>query len=187
MVKPHTSDIRMTYPYIRVRYGWHTSTYQWRTSTYEWDTDGMSAYEWHKDDIRVPTILGYLPKLKRGSGSSFWCTFSAFSHYVIRISFVCTLTMNLLLTAFWGGAAFVFPWMPISQIDPILKAFDITKINIVSLYEMDDFWGSGETPCQWNLSEFCFWMLLGENCSGLFLKGPKLDSSSKVWYWQPQH
>ena len=36
MVKPHTSDIRMTYEHIRVTYGWHTST-----------------YECHMDDIRV--------------------------------------------------------------------------------------------------------------------------------------
>ena len=36
LVKPHTSDIRMTYVYIQVPYGCHTST-----------------YEWHTDDIRV--------------------------------------------------------------------------------------------------------------------------------------
>ena len=38
MVKPQTSDIQVTYEYIRVTYGWHTST-----------------YEWHTDDIRVHT------------------------------------------------------------------------------------------------------------------------------------
>ena len=31
MVKPQTSDIRMTYDYIRVIYEWHTSTYNWHT------------------------------------------------------------------------------------------------------------------------------------------------------------
>ena len=56
MVKPHTSDIRMTDEYIRVTYGWHTSTYEWRTDdmrvTYRWH---MSTYEWHTDNIRVHT------------------------------------------------------------------------------------------------------------------------------------
>ena len=63
MVKPQTSNIRMTYDYIRVTYGWHTSTYEWHTSdirmtceyirvTYGWHT---STYEWHTDDIRVHT------------------------------------------------------------------------------------------------------------------------------------
>ena len=37
-IRVHTSDIEMTYEYIRVTYGWHTST-----------------HEWHTDDIRVPT------------------------------------------------------------------------------------------------------------------------------------
>ena len=81
MVKPHTSDIRMTYEYKRVTYGWDTSTYEWHTdeirvhtsdirmtytyirviygwhrSKYEshtvWHT---STCEWHMDDIRVHT------------------------------------------------------------------------------------------------------------------------------------
>ena len=38
MVKPHISDIRMTYEYIQVTYGWHTG-----------------AYGWHTDDIWVHT------------------------------------------------------------------------------------------------------------------------------------
>ena len=38
MVKPHKSDIPMTYEYIRVTYGWYTST-----------------CEWHMDDIQVHT------------------------------------------------------------------------------------------------------------------------------------
>ena len=82
MVKPHKSDIRMTYEYIRVTYGWHTSdirmtyeyirvTYRWHTSTYEWHTDDIRVhtsdirmtyeyirvtYEWHTNSIRVHTI-----------------------------------------------------------------------------------------------------------------------------------
>ena len=70
MVKPYTSDIRMTYKCIRVTYGWHRSTYEWHTDdiqvhtrdirmtyqyirvTYEWHT---STYEWHTDDMRVHT------------------------------------------------------------------------------------------------------------------------------------
>ena len=68
MVKPQTSDIWMTYEYIRVTYSWHTSTYEWHTSdiwvhtsdirmiyeykqaTYWWHT---STYEWPTDDTRV--------------------------------------------------------------------------------------------------------------------------------------
>ena len=70
MVKLHTSDIRMTYEYIRVTYGRHASAYEWHTDdirvhtsdirmtyeyirvTYGWHT---STYEWHTDDIRVHT------------------------------------------------------------------------------------------------------------------------------------
>ena len=45
----YASDIRMTYEYIRVTYGWHTSTYSFELFT----------------------------KIKKGSGISFWSTFSA--------------------------------------------------------------------------------------------------------------
>ena len=104
MVKPHTSDIRMTYEYIRATYGWHTSTYEWDTDnirehmsdirmtyeyiqvtyehirmpyeylrvTYRWHT---STYEWHTDDIRIHTVLGYLPKLKKGLELTFGAHF----------------------------------------------------------------------------------------------------------------
>ena len=68
MLKPQTSDKRMTYEHIRVRYGWHMSTYEWHTDdkwvhtsdirmtheyirmTYRWHT---STYEGHANDIRV--------------------------------------------------------------------------------------------------------------------------------------
>ena len=70
MVKPHTSDIRMTFEYIRVTYGWHTRTNEWwwHTRTYEWHTndtwvhtsDMRMTYEyirvtygWHTNDIRM--------------------------------------------------------------------------------------------------------------------------------------
>ena len=75
MVKPHTSDIRMTYEHIRVTYGWIRVTYGWHTSTYEWYMDDIrvhmndismtyeymrvtyewhtSIYEWHTSDIRI--------------------------------------------------------------------------------------------------------------------------------------
>ena len=70
MVKPHASDIRMTYEYKRVTYWWDTSTYEWHTDdirvhasdirmtyeyirvTYGWHT---STNEWHTDEIRVHT------------------------------------------------------------------------------------------------------------------------------------
>ena len=63
MVKPHTSDIRMTYEYIRVTCRWHASIYEWHTKeirvhtsdiqvtykyirvAYRWHT---TAHEWHK-------------------------------------------------------------------------------------------------------------------------------------------
>ena len=43
MVKPHTSDIRMTYEYIQVIYGWYTSTYEWHQN--------VMTYEWHSSEI----------------------------------------------------------------------------------------------------------------------------------------
>ena len=56
MVKPHTSDIRMTYGYIRVTYGWYTSTYQLHRDDIRVHTSGIwMTYEWHTDDIRVNT------------------------------------------------------------------------------------------------------------------------------------
>ena len=61
MVKPHTSDIQMTYEFIRVIHGWHTSAYKWYTDDtqvhtcdiqmkYGWHT---STYEWHTNDIQM--------------------------------------------------------------------------------------------------------------------------------------
>ena len=77
-----TSGIRMTYEYIRVTYEYIRVTYGWHTSTYEWHEDGMSKYEWHTDDIRiytddirVHTVLGYLPKSKRGLELAFGAHF----------------------------------------------------------------------------------------------------------------
>ena len=54
MVKPQTSDIRMTYEYIRVTYGWHTSTYEWHTGHIRVHTSNIRL---HKSDIR--TICGH--------------------------------------------------------------------------------------------------------------------------------
>ena len=65
-VKPHMSDIRMTYKCIRGTYGWHTSTYERHTDdieslrvTYGWHrvhtSDIRMTYEWHTNDIRVQT------------------------------------------------------------------------------------------------------------------------------------
>ena len=44
----HTSDIRMTYEYIRVTYGWHTGTYEWHTDDIQiHTTDILMKYKWH--------------------------------------------------------------------------------------------------------------------------------------------
>ena len=73
-MRVHTSNIRISYEYIRVTYGWHTSTYEcigvtygWHTGTYEWNTDGIRVhtsdiwmtygyirltYEWHMSSYR---------------------------------------------------------------------------------------------------------------------------------------
>ena len=59
MVKPHTSDMRVTYEwytsdiwvtykYTRVTYEWHACTYEWHTSTYVSNTDDMRL---HASDI----------------------------------------------------------------------------------------------------------------------------------------
>ena len=70
VAKLHTSDVQMTYEYIRVTYGWRMSIYEWHTDdkqvhtsdipmtnknirvTYGWNT---SACEWHTDDIQGHT------------------------------------------------------------------------------------------------------------------------------------
>ena len=91
MVKPQTSDIRMTYGYIWVTNGWHTDDIRVHTD------DIRMTYEWHTDDMwlerkliltltflklfdnslskylickRIPwdaiICVGYLPKSERG-------------------------------------------------------------------------------------------------------------------------
>ena len=71
MVKPHTSDIRMTYEsstcelhadvtykYIRVTYRWHTSTYEWHTDDiWVHTSDIRMTCEWHTDDMRFEIYL----------------------------------------------------------------------------------------------------------------------------------
>ena len=63
MVKPQTSDMRVTYKWHTSIYEWHTNdisvhtseirmTYEYIRLTYEWHT---SIYEWHTNDIRVHT------------------------------------------------------------------------------------------------------------------------------------
>ena len=85
-IRVHTSDIRMTYEYIRVTYGWHTSTY----------------------------CFGLFTKIKKGSGISFWCTFSVWvfhtnAPYLIlyqltkfqRHIFLQDIKRNVLLSSYW--------------------------------------------------------------------------------------
>ena len=50
MVQPQTSDMRMTYEYIRVTYGWHTSTYEWHTGDIRVHESGLRIKNEH---IRV--------------------------------------------------------------------------------------------------------------------------------------
>ena len=67
-IRVHTSDIGMTYKYLRVTYGWHMSTYEWHTDDIrEHTSDTWMTYEyiqvtygrhtstcaWHKESIRV--------------------------------------------------------------------------------------------------------------------------------------
>ena len=108
MVKPHTSDIRMTYDYIRVTYGWHTSIYEWHTNdirvhtsairmTCEWHTDGMRFERKVKLSFFLKLFDNSLSKylicekipcmqwllwLRMGSGISFWCTFSVWFFHI---------------------------------------------------------------------------------------------------------
>ena len=91
MVNPHTSDIRMTYEYIRVTYGWHTSTYKRHTDDIQGHTSDIRMTWVHPSDIRmtyeyIRVTYGWhtstycfelCTKIKKGSGISFWCTFSA--------------------------------------------------------------------------------------------------------------
>ena len=94
-IRGHTSDIWMIYKYIRVTYGWHTSTYKWHKD------DMRVTYGWHavrkknkvkiflktfwyfsfkisdlwKNSLHSMTVLGYLPKLKRGLELTFGAHF----------------------------------------------------------------------------------------------------------------
>ena len=55
-IRTHTSDMWITYEYIRVTYGWHTSTYDWHTDDIQVNTsDIRMTYEWHTDEIQLHT------------------------------------------------------------------------------------------------------------------------------------
>ena len=91
MIKPNTSGIRITYEYIWVTYGWDTNTYQWHTDDIRVQRSGIRMAWVHTSDIRmtyeyIPVTYGWhtstkcfglFTKIKKGSGISFWCTFSA--------------------------------------------------------------------------------------------------------------
>ena len=90
-IRVHKSDIRMTYEYIRVTYGWHTSTYEWHTDDIQGHTSDIRMTWVHTSNIRMTYeyirvtygwhtstyCFGLCTKIKKGSGISFWCTFSA--------------------------------------------------------------------------------------------------------------
>ena len=50
-IRVHTNDIRMTYEYIRVAYGWHASTYKWRTD------DIQVTYGWQSCSTTIQSVL----------------------------------------------------------------------------------------------------------------------------------
>ena len=96
MVKPQTSDIRMTYEYIGVTYGWHTSTYEWHADVIRVQTNDMwferkikliflkcfdviffSNIWFIKEFSACDVYFGLFTKIKKRSGISLWCTFSA--------------------------------------------------------------------------------------------------------------
>ena len=117
MVKPHTSDIRMTYEYIRAKYGWHTSTYEWHTDNIrEHMSDIRMTYEYIQvtyEHIRMPYeyirvaygwhtntyCFGLFTKIKKGSGISFWCTFSTWI-FSYKCSLFNTLSINKVSTLY---------------------------------------------------------------------------------------
>ena len=106
-IRVHTSDTRITYEYVRVTYEWHTSTCEWHTEdirvTYEHIRVHKSdirmtyrymrvTYRWHAvrkknkvnffdNPLSKRQICKRIPwdiyKIKKGSGISFRCTFSA--------------------------------------------------------------------------------------------------------------
>ena len=55
-MQEHTSDMCLTYEYIRMTYRWHTSIYDWHTNGIRVDVDKTWAHtngmqmtcEWHK-------------------------------------------------------------------------------------------------------------------------------------------
>ena len=96
-IRLYTSDIRMTYKYIRVTYGWHTSTYECHTNdmrvTYGWNAvrkkskvilflklfdNSLSKYLICE---KIP-CMQWLLWLRMGSGISFWCTFSVWFFHI---------------------------------------------------------------------------------------------------------
>ena len=100
MVKPHTSDTRMTYEYIRVTYGWHTSAYEWQKNDIRVCTSGIRMTHRYvrqkknklfkifliilfqnirfvKEFLACNGCFGLFIKIKKGSEISFWCTFCA--------------------------------------------------------------------------------------------------------------
>ena len=161
MVKPHTSDIRMTYEHIRVTYGWHTSTYEchmddirvhmndismtyeymrvtygWHASTYEWHT---STYEWNTNDTRVYTsdirvTYGRHRELPGFSNSR------TFYYNVLKLSYRLWSLNNIVGDPFnilQPGSAliYLFIWFTAKKFISILSLVSIFREVVHSFYK----------------------------------------------------
>ena len=110
-MRVHTSDMWMAYEYMQVTYGWHTSTYEWHTDdmrvhmsdirmTYEYIRVTYQyirvTYGWHTSTY----CFGLFTKIKKGSGISFWCTFSAWVFHTNAPYSIHLININWQLTKF---------------------------------------------------------------------------------------
>ena len=114
-IRVHTSDIRITHEYIRVTYAWHIATCEWHTDDMRFERKikltflklfdnppkfvFKFVFLWFvicrivKEFLACNGCFGLFTKIKKGSGISFWCTFSAwFFHLNALYLILCQLT-----------------------------------------------------------------------------------------------
>ena len=130
-IRVHTSDIQMTYEYIRVTYGWHTST-----------------YEWHTDDIQVHTILGYLPKLKKGLELAFGAYFPAWVFHTNAPYLILYQLTKFQRHILYKISNKMFYWVHIYTIDDVIN-FKIYLQSSSKNWPREGEWGEVRNKKIW--------------------------------------
>ena len=116
MVKPHTSDIRVTYEYIRVTYGWHTSTYVTRMSS----VCHSYLLVCHSYVIRMSLVCGFTMNPPRGR-----CYFGECSSKLVEL--VPFLILVGFLVILIGCSIFRYPFLLVVMSMSKFYSFQVSR------------------------------------------------------------